>query len=71
MSALRERLDPGNKVLASQDFRHANQGENESVSDFVRRLERFFYTAYGKDKMGVDTRRLSCMGNCMKALNCH
>ena len=68
VSALRERLDPGNKVLASQDFRHANQGENESVSDFVRRLERFFYTAYGKDKMGVDTREAILYGQLHEGL---
>ena len=36
---LKERLDPGSKVLAGQDFRHTTQGEAESVADFIRRLE--------------------------------
>ncbi len=31
--ALRTRLDPGNRVLAAQDFRHAIQREGETVAD--------------------------------------
>ena len=36
------RLDPGNKTLAAQDFCHAAQHQDESVPDFLRRLERIF-----------------------------
>ncbi len=67
-SALTERLDPGNKVLASQDFRHAAQSENEDVSDYVRRLERVFYTAFGKDKMGAGTREAILYGQLHEGL---
>ncbi len=50
------RLDPGSKVVAAQDFRHASQREVESVGDFVRRLEKTFRVAYGNDSMLPDTR---------------
>ena len=54
--ALRVRLDPGSKVLAAQDFRHASQYENEKVSDFIRRIEKTFRRAYGHDSMLAETR---------------
>ena len=54
--ALRTRLDPGNRVLAAQDFRHAMQKDGESVADYVRRLERYFQIAYGRDKLSVETK---------------
>ena len=54
--ALRTRLDPGGRALAAQDFRHTAQRESEPVSDFVRRLERTFQIAYGRDGMSVETR---------------
>ena len=56
VQALSSRLDPGSRVLAAQDFRHMSQGTTESVSDFVRRLERTFHVAYGKDHMSLETR---------------
>ena len=40
------RLDPGNRVLAAQDFRHAVQGDTECVADYIRRLKRLFQIAY-------------------------
>ena len=49
VGALRVRLDPGGKAIAAQDFRHTVQSESESVADFVRRLERMFRIAYGRD----------------------
>lgn len=54
--ALCARLDPGSKILAAQDFRHSMQKDDESVADFVRRMERFFQTAYGRDNLSVETR---------------
>ena len=45
MKALRERLDPGGKILAAQDIRHALQKESESVAEYVRCLERMFQIA--------------------------
>ena len=53
---LRTRLDPGNRVLAAQDFRHAIQGDTEPVADYIRRLERLFQIAYGHDKLAAETR---------------
>ena len=55
VQALWERLDPGSRVLAGQNFRHTAQREGESVSNFVRRLERTFHVAYGRDQMSIDT----------------
>ena len=53
---LRTRLDPGNRVLAAQDFRHAVQGDTECVADYIRRLERLFQIAYGHDNLATETR---------------
>ena len=55
MSVLRERLDQGTKVLATQDFRHTVQKETEKVADYIRRLERVFHIAYGRDSMSKET----------------
>ena len=46
---LRTRLDPGNRVLAAQDFRHAIQGDTEPVADYIQ-------IAYGHDKLAAETR---------------
>jgi hypothetical protein len=56
VKAMKEVLGPGSKILAAQDFRHTVQEENESVSVFVRRLERTFRIAYGSDKLSPETR---------------
>ena len=54
VEALRLCLDC--RVLAAQDFRHATQKDEESVSDFVRHLERTFKTAYGREPMSGETK---------------
>ena len=54
--ALWARLDPGNKTLAAQDFRHTSQSTEESVADFIRHLERTFRVAYGRDGLAASTR---------------
>ena len=56
VEALRGRLDCGGKVLAVQDFCHSAQGEKETVSELIRRLERTFRIGYGHDSMSVETR---------------
>jgi len=53
--ALQNRLDPGCRALAAQDFCHTIQRGSESVSDFIRRLERTFQVAYGRDPMSTET----------------
>ena len=64
---MQNRLDPGSKALAVQDFRHMVQSFKESVSDFIRRLEQVFCRAYGKERMSAETRVTCCMVNCKKA----
>ena len=54
--ALSDILGPGSRVLATQDFRHASQEAGETVSTFVRRLERTFRIAYGAENLSTETR---------------
>lgn len=56
VKALRARLDLGGKVVTAQDFRHLAQSERETVTEFIRRLERTFRIAYGRDGMSKETR---------------
>ena len=62
VAALRRRLDPGTKVLAAQDFCHAIQGDSESVPDYIRRLEKTFRIAYGRDNLSKETREAVLYG---------
>ena len=57
VEALRKHLESAaeGKMLAAQDFRHASQRDNESVSDFLRWLERSFKVAYGRDGLSLET----------------
>ena len=68
IEALCSRLDSVSKTVAAQDFRHTMQNETESVSDFIRRLERTFQTAYGRDKMSVETRDTLLYGQLQEGL---
>ena len=52
-TALRNRLDPGSRSMAAQDFWHATQRETEP--DFILRLERIFQSAYGRDGLLSET----------------
>ena len=47
VNALRLRLDPGNKTVAAQEFRHTIQRAKESVASYIRRLERAFQVGDG------------------------
>ena len=58
VKSLRARVDPENRVLAGQEFRHAIQESDESVPRYIRRLERLFQTAYGRDRLRVETREM-------------
>ena len=53
---LRDSMDRGSRWLAAQDFRHVFQAEGEPVADLVRRLERTFQMAYGRDRLSAETR---------------
>ena len=68
LSTLQERLDPGGKLLAVQDFRHASQREEESMAEFLRRLERCFQVAYGRDGLGEETRNTLLYSQMQKGL---
>ena len=68
VQALRERLDPGSRVLAGQDFRHTAQRDGEAVSDFVRRLEWTFHVAYGRDQMSTETKEAILYGQLQEGL---
>ena len=68
---LRDRLDPGGKVMAAQDFRHCSQSESESVSEFIRRLKRTFRLAYGRDGMLNETRDALLHGQLQEGLQHH
>jgi hypothetical protein len=56
VDSLRRRLEPCSKTLAAQEFRRVSQGQDESIADCIRRLEKMFRMAYGRDKISVETR---------------
>ena len=58
VESLSSRVNSGSRVLAGQDFRHARQESSESVADYIRRLERLFQTAYGRDGLGSEIRQM-------------
>ena len=55
-SVLKERLDPSSRMLAAQDFCHAMQGQDKPIADYIRRLEKLFHIAYGREGMSSDAR---------------
>ena len=61
-------LDPGSKAMAAQDFRHLAQKEKELVAEFIRRLERAFQVAYGRDRMSTETRDTLLHGQLQEGL---
>ncbi|KAL5481622.1 hypothetical protein EMCRGX_G021819 [Ephydatia muelleri] len=68
VAALRTRLDTGSTTLAAQDFRHLCQDEKESVSEYIRKLERTFRVAYGRDNMSQETRDTLLLGQMQEGL---
>ena len=66
--ALRARLDPGSRVLAAQDFRHAIQRDDEPVADYIQRGERCFQIAYGHDSLSLETRETILYGKLKEGL---
>ena len=68
VDALRARLDPVSKTLAAQDFRHTSQRDDEGVNSFIRRLERTFRIAYGRDKLVRETRAALLYGQLHEGL---
>ena len=68
IEALRIRLDPGSKTVAAQEFRHSLQRDGESVSDFIRRLEKKYQVAYGRDDLNSATRDALLYGQLYEGL---
>ena len=68
VETLRGRLEPQTGALAAQDFRHTSQGDQETVADFIRRLERTFAIAYGQDGMSLETRQTLLHGQIQEEL---
>ena len=56
IDGLRSRLDSTNRTLATQEFRHLLQQRGESVAEYIRRLEKAYQVAYGKDSLPPGTR---------------
>ena len=54
--------------MSAIDFRHITQKESESVSDFIRRLERTFQLAFGHDPMSAETRDVLLHGKLQDGL---
>lgn len=67
VQALRARLDPGSKLLAAQDFRHAIQNDTEPVVD-IRWLEHQFQLAYRRDNLCTETREAIIYGQLQEGL---
>ena len=65
---LRSKLDPGSKIMAAQDFRHASQEENEKVDDFVHRLEQLFKLANSHDTISAEMRSTLLYGQLQEGL---
>ena len=54
--------------MAAQDFRHSLQRDGEVVSDFIRRLEKTYKNAYGKDDLNAATRDTLLYGQLYEGL---
>ena len=68
IKALKEKLDPGNQTLAALDFRHTAQKADESVSDFIGRLEQIFQTGFGREHLSHETRDMLLYGQLQEGL---
>ena len=68
VKALKDRLEPGSRVLAAQEFRHTVQDKPEVVGDYIRRLERTFRIAYSNDKLSQEMREAFLYGQMQEGL---
>ena len=65
---MQNRLDPGSKIIAAQEFHHMAQKPTELVTDFIRRLEQAFWRAYGREQMTTETRDALLQGQLQEGL---
>ena len=68
IQSLKERLDPCSKVLAGQEFRRTVQGDNETVPNFICRLEKSFRVAFGRDGVSKETKEAMLFGQLQEGL---
>ena len=68
INALCTRLDPRNKTMAAQEFRHSLQRPDEGVAEFIRLIEKSYHIAHGKDAMSCDTRDALLYGQLYEGL---
>ena len=69
VKALHQRLDQGSLMVAVQDFRHVCQNETEMITDYIRRLERCYHLAYGRDKLTAETKEAILFGQLQAGLS--
>ena len=55
--------------MAVQDFHHICQKENETVTDYIRRLERCYQLAYGRNKLTAETKEAILFGQLQGGLS--
>ena len=68
ITGLKTRLHPGNKTLATLDFRHITQKESKSVSDFIGRIEQTSRLAFGRDFISAETTDILLYGKLQDGL---
>ena len=71
VKVLRSRLDFGSRQIAAQEVRHCAQSEGEKVGDYIRRLEKMFRVAYGRDAIMAETRDALLYGQLHEGLLYH
>jgi len=54
--------------MAAQEFQHLSQEVNESVSEFIIKLERTFRTAYRKSRMTLESKEALLHGQMQEGL---
>ena len=55
-------------MLAAQDFRHVMQQSADTVSDYIRYLERVLRRAYGREALSEETRNTLMYGQLKEGL---
>ena len=55
---LGKKFNSGNRTLAVQDFWHATQALDETVSDYIFHLEMTFRQVYGQNNMDIETQNI-------------
>ena len=65
---MQNRLDPGSKMIAVQEFRHMTQKSKEMVTDFICRLEQAFQRVYGREHIITETRDALLQGQLQEGL---